>query len=156
VQLQNGQIGYTRTGAFHLDLERRLVMSNGSRLIPDISIPPNAVKVGVEPNGRVKADLQTGEQIELGQIQLVTFPNEEGLNATGSNLYQPTVASGDPIQGIPGENGLGSLMQGALEGSNVNVANSMVEMIATQRGYEMNTKVMSAADQMLGATVNIK
>ena len=92
----------------------------------------------------------------LGQIQLVLFQNEQGLSAMGDGNYRPTPASGSPLQGIPGENGIGTILQGAREGSNVDVAKSMVDMITTQRAYEMGTKVMGVADQMLGATANIK
>jgi flagellar basal-body rod protein FlgG len=86
----------------------------------------------------------------------VTFPNLQGLSAQGEGIYRPTAASGAPVQGIPGENGFGVIQQGAIEGSNVNVANSMVDMIMTQRAYEMGTKVMGVADKMLESTVNIK
>ncbi len=156
VQLQNGEIGYTRTGAFKLDSQGRMVLSNGAQLVPPVNIPPNAMGVQIAPNGEVKVSLPNNGEAVLGQIQLVTFQNEQGLSARGEGIYKPTLASGAPLQGIPGENGLGSLSQGALEGSNVNVANSMVDMIQTQRAYEMNTKVMGVADQMLGATANIK
>lgn len=156
VQLQNGEVAYTRTGAFHIDAQGRLQLSNGSQLVPQVTIPSNALNVTVSPSGEVKAALPTGEEAVLGQIQLVTFQNEQGLNAQGEGLYKPSAASGAPIQALPGENGMGLIQQGALEGSNVNVANSMVEMIATQRAYEMGTKVMGVADQMWGMTANIK
>ncbi len=156
VQRQNGEIAYTRNGAFKLDSQGRMQLSNGAQLVPQITVPPNATDITIAPNGEVRANLAGGGESVLGQIQLVTFQNMEGLKAMGGHLYSPTLASGAPLQGIPGENGLGGLMQGALEGSNVNVANSMVEMISTQRAYEMNTKVMGVADQMLGATANIK
>jgi flagellar basal-body rod protein FlgG len=110
----------------------------------------------VTPAGEWRAQLPTGEEVVIGQIQLITFQNEEGLTALGDGLYKPTLGSGVPLQGLPGENGLGVLQQGALEGSNVNVATSMVDMITTQRAYEMNTKVMKMADEMMSATVNIK
>ena len=156
VQRQNGEIAYTRNGAFKLDAQGRMQLSSGAQLVPQITIPPNATEVNIAPNGEVRAQIAGGGETVLGQVQLVTFQNMEGLKAMGAHLYAPTLASGAPLQGIPGENGLGGLMQGALEGSNVNVANSMVEMIQTQRAYEMNTKVMGVADQMLGATANIK
>ena len=91
----------------------------------------------------------------IGQIQLITFQNEQGLLSQGESTYKVTLASGPPIQGIPGENGIGAIMQGALEGSNVDVAKSMVDMISTQRAYEMGTKVMGVADQMWGATTGV-
>jgi flagellar basal-body rod protein FlgG len=156
IQKPNGEIAYTRGGAFHLDNQGRMVLSNGSMLLPQITVPNNAMGVTITPSGEVKATLPNNAEATLGQIQLITFTNEQGLSAQGEGLYKASLASGAPLQGIPGEDGLGSLMQGALEGSNVNVANSMVEMIQTQRAYEMNTKVMGVADQMLGATANIK
>jgi flagellar basal-body rod protein FlgG len=156
VQMQNGEVAYTRAGAFRMDSQGRLQLSSGAQLLPQIVIPPNAMGVQIAPNGEVKVSLPQNGEAVVGQIQLVTFQNPEGLSAAGNGLYKPTLASGAPLQGIPGENSLGAIMQGALEGSNVNVANSMVEMIQTQRAYEMNTKVMGVADQMLGATSNIK
>ncbi|MDR3605884.1 MAG: flagellar basal-body rod protein FlgG [Oligoflexia bacterium] len=156
VQLQNGEVAYTRNGAFHLDGQGRLQLSNGAQLVPQITVPAEAQKISIGQNGLVKATMANMSEVTLGQIQLVSFVNEEGLTAVGESLYKASLGSGAPIQGIPGENGLGALQQGALEGSNVNVANSMVEMITTQRAYEMGTKVMGVADQMWGATVNIK
>jgi flagellar basal-body rod protein FlgG len=156
VQTPQGEIAYTRTGAFHLDSQGVLQLSNGAKLVPQIVIPTNALNVTINHAGEVKAQIPgTGEAV-LGQIQVISFQNEQGLMAMGEGLYRATSASGAPIQGVPGENGSGLIQQGALEGSNVNVANSMVEMISTQRAYEMGTKIMGVADQMLGATVNIK
>ncbi|MBC7693352.1 MAG: flagellar basal-body rod protein FlgG [Methylotenera sp.] len=155
VQKPNGEIAYTRAGAFHIDNQGRMVNSQGAMLLPQITVPSNAMGVTIGGNGEVKATLPNAGEAILGQIQLITFINEQGLMAQGNGLYKATSASGGPLQGIPGEDGLGTLQQGALEGSNVNVANSMVEMIQTQRAYEMNTKVMGVADQMLGATANI-
>lgn len=156
VQRPNGEIAYTRAASFHRDSQGRMVLSNGSQLVPNVTIPNNAVAVNIKPQGEISAVTPDGQEQTLAQIQLITFVNEAGLSATGDGLYKPTLASGAPLQGIPGEDGLGSLQQGAIEASNVNVANSMVEMIQTQRAYEMNTKVMNVADQMLNATVNIK
>jgi flagellar basal-body rod protein FlgG len=156
VQVPNGEIAYTRAGAFHTDSQGRLQLSNGAQLVPQITIPTTASHITINPSGEVRATLQNGTDSVIGQIQLVAFVNEEGLTAMGDNLYRPSAGSGGPIQGVPGENGLGVIQQGALEGSNVNVANSMVDMITTQRAYEMGTKVMGVADQMWGATVNIK
>jgi flagellar basal-body rod protein FlgG len=156
VQKPNGEIAYTRTGAFHVDAQGRVQLANGSMMVPQISIPPNAQNVTVSPGGEVKVLLPSQGEAVIGQLQLVRFQNEEGLMAEGDGLYKPSLASGPPLQGMPGEDGMGILQQGALEGSNVNVANSMVDMITTQRAYEMNTKVMGVADQMLGATANIK
>ena len=151
-----GETAYTRTGAFHTDSQGVIQLSNGAKLIPQMTVPLNAISVNISRQGEVKALFPGQTEAVLGQIQVVDFQNEEGLLAQGESLYKPTPASGPPIQGIPGENGMGMVMQGALEGSNVNVANSMVDMITTQRAYEMGTKVMGTADQMWGATINIK
>ncbi|OFZ78243.1 MAG: flagellar basal-body rod protein FlgG [Bdellovibrionales bacterium RIFOXYD1_FULL_53_11] len=156
VQLPNGEIAYTRNGAFHRDSQGKLVLSNGAQLIPQVTIPSNALGMQISNGGEIKVQLPGQGEAVIGQIQLMNFVNEQGLRAVGESLYQPTAASGQPLQGIPGENGYGMIQQGALEGSNVNVPNSMVDMITTQRAYEMNTKVMGVADQMLGATVNVK
>lgn len=156
VQRPNGEVAYTRAGNFHRDNQGRVVLSNGSLMIPNITIPNNAVAVNINASGEFSAVTPDGQEQVLGQIQLITFVNEAGLHAAGDGLYKPTMASGAPLQGLPGENGLGQIQQGAIEGSNVNVANSMVEMIQTQRAYEMNTKVMKAADDMLGWTANLK
>lgn len=156
VQLPNGEVGYTRVGAFHLDPQGRVTTSEGGLLLPQIQVPPNATSITVSPNGEVKATLPGNAEAVLGQIQLVTFQNEQGLGASGNGLYRPTSGSGAPLQGIPGENGLGTILQNALESSNVNVPNSMVEMISTQRAFEMNSKVMGVADQMWGAVNAVK
>lgn len=155
VQRPNGEVAYTRAGAFHRDSQGRVVLSNGAMLLPQVTLPPNAMGVTIEPNGEVRATMPDAQEQTLGNIQLITFVNEPGLRATGDGLYVPTLASGAPLQGTPGENGLGQLEQGAVEGSNVDVARSMVDMIQAQRAYEMGTKVMGVADQMLQATVNV-
>lgn len=157
VQRPNGEILYTRNGAFKINPQSgRLQLTDGSMLVPEISVPLNSLAVQVGANGQVKAQLPGNEERELGSIPLYRFQNEEGLMAQGSGLYKASSGSGDAVQGVPGEQGVGFLAQGALEGSNVNVANSMVDMITTQRGYEMNTKVLGTVDQMLQSTVNIK
>ena len=156
VTLPNGETGYTRNGAFKTDAQGRMVLQNGAQLVPPIVMPSNSLNFTVSGSGEVKATMPDNGEIVLGQLQLANFQNEQGLTAMGESMYRPSPASGAPILGIPGENGMGSLQQNALEGSNVNVANSMVDMIATQRAYEMGTKVMGVADQMWGATINVK
>jgi flagellar basal-body rod protein FlgG len=156
VQTPQGETLFTRNGAFHVDGQGILQLSNGARMIPQITVPNNAINVTINHGGEIKALLPGNTEAVIGQIQLVGFQNERGLMAAGDGQYRATLASGQPIQAVPGENGIGSIQQGALEGSNVNVANSMVDMISAQRAYEMGTKVMGVADQMLGATVNIK
>ncbi len=156
VQTPQGETAFTRNGAFHIDSQGILQLANGAKLNPQVTIPRNALNVNISNAGEVRAMIPgTGETV-LGQIQTVDFPNQQGLMAMGEGLYKASQASGAPVQGVPGESGLGHLQQGALEGSNVNVANSMVDMITTQRAYEMGTKVMGVADQMLSATVNVK
>ncbi|MEK7690753.1 MAG: flagellar basal-body rod protein FlgG, partial [Bdellovibrionota bacterium] len=137
-----GEIAYTRTGAFKVDGQGRVVTPSGAALMPQITVPANSVGFVVTPSGEVKAIMPNQQESVLGQIQLVLFQNEQGLSAMGDGNYRPTPASGSPLQGIPGENGIGTILQGAREGSNVDVAKSMVDMITTQRAYEMGTKVM--------------
>jgi flagellar basal-body rod protein FlgG len=155
IERPNGEIQYTRTGAFKLDSQGRVSLSDGSRLVPEITVPPNAVGVVIGDNGEVKAMIPGEGDTTIGQIQIATFVNEQGLKAMGGNYYTRTPGSGAPTVIVPGEAGAGTLMQGALESSNVNIGNSMVEMIRAQRGFETNTRVMSVADKMLEATVNI-
>ncbi len=156
VLTSQGEVAYTRNGAFHVDSQGTIQLSNGAKMIPQITVPNNATNVVVNHAGEFRAILPGGAETVIGQLQLVSFQNEQGLVATGDGLYKLSLATGAPIQSVPGENGVGFIQQGALEASNVNVANSMVDMITTQRAYEMGTKVMGVADQMLGATVNIK
>ncbi|MCC7440145.1 MAG: flagellar basal-body rod protein FlgG [Bdellovibrionales bacterium] len=156
VQQPNGQIGYTRNGAFHLDAQGRLTLSNGAMLLPQVTVPPNTTNVMINGNGEIQALMQDGNLTVIGQVQLHTFQNEQGLRSEGAGIYQVSQASGEAIPGIPNENGFGIIQQGALESSNTNVANSMVEMITTQRAYEMGTKVMGVADKMLESTVNLR
>ena len=156
VQTPQGEIAYARTGAFHIDAQGNLQLSNGSKLIPQMVVPVNATSVVISQSGEVRVTLPGGAEAVLGQIQIVNFQNNQGLVAQGSGLYKASVASGAAVESIPGEGGTGYIHQGALEGSNVNVANSMVDMITTQRAYELGTKIMGVADQMLSTTVNIK
>ena len=150
VEGPNDQTAYTRAGQLQVNVEGRLVNAQGLPLLPEITIPANATSVTIAENGTVTA-LVGGATTptELGQLRLAQFVNPAGLLALGDNLYQETGASGTPTEGVPGENGIGKLKQGALEGSNVQVVEEMVDMITAQRTYEMNTKVLSAADNML-------
>lgn len=155
VKLPNtGEVVFTRTGNFKLDPQGRISLSNGAILEPAVIIPPEANSVVIGPNGSIKVYTAEGES-EVGQVELVNFVNPQGLMSIGNNFYKPTVGSGGPKQSVPGEAGTGTILQGALESSNVNVANSMIEMIGAQRAYEMNTRVMGVADKMLEATTNI-
>lgn len=150
VQLPNGTIAYTRAGNFNLTNTGTVVDPNGNQLLPSLTIPSNAISVTISPYGVVSATLpgQTTSS-QLGQIQLATFPNPSGLNSLGGNLFQPSSASGNPITDNPGGNtGMGTLEQGFLEGSNVDVVTEFVQMILAQRAYEANSKVIRTADDM--------
>jgi flagellar basal-body rod protein FlgG len=150
VELPNGETAYTRAGQLQVNDEGRLVNAQGLPLVPEVTIPQNATGVSIGENGIVSATMPgTAEPAQIGQITLANFVNPAGLMALGDNLYQETTASGVPTEGVPGEEALGKLKQGALEGSNVQAVEEMVEMIAAQRTYEMNTKVLSAADSMM-------
>ncbi len=150
VRLQSGELAYTRAGSFHLNREGNLVTSDGDQLEPQITVPADAQSITVATDGTVSYTQpgQTAAQVG-GQIQLANFPNPAGLNSLGRNLYQPTDASGDPITGNPGgQEGLGSLLQGYTEQSNVSVVEEFVNLIVSQRAYEANSKVVKAADEM--------
>nr|WP_321241445.1 flagellar basal-body rod protein FlgG [uncultured Tolumonas sp.] len=150
IQLPSGETAYTRDGNFQLDAEGKIVNSSGLPLLPEITVPSTATAVTVGTDGTVTATVsgQTSAQT-LGQIKLVSFINPTGLEATGGNLFTATASSGDPVEGTAGEDALGSIKQYALENSNVSVVEEMVDMISTQRAYEMNAKVVSASDEML-------
>ncbi|RCW70471.1 flagellar basal-body rod protein FlgG [Pseudorhodoferax soli] len=150
VELPSGENAYTRAGQLGLSLEGRLTNAQGLPINPQITVPANATGITIGENGIVSAIVGNATTpTELGQLTMTTFVNPTGLLALGDNLYQQTQSSGEPAEGNPGEDGRGKLKQGALEGSNVQVAEEMVDMIAAQRTYEMNTKVLSAADNML-------
>jgi flagellar basal-body rod protein FlgG len=152
------EIYYSRDGSFRLDNQGRLVNLDGYLVMPNITVPPNATgTLKVNPNGTItmlNADLNN--EVELGYIQIVSFPNENGLLPQGKNLYAASSTSGLPTMGNPGTLGLGALTQGFLEMSNVKPIEEMVALIATQRAYEQATRVMEAANQMLGQTSNIR
>lgn len=151
ILLPNGQVGYTRAGSFQTNAQGNLVMANGDQLQPTINIPAAATNITVGSDGTVSVTLPGQSQAQqVGTIQLATFANPGGLNAVGSNIYLPTTASGDAIIGTPGgSQGLGSIQQGMLEQSNVNIVDEFVNMILAQRAYESNSRVIQAADQML-------
>lgn len=150
IQMPDGQTAYTRDGQFQLNADGDVVTPEGYPLEPNINIPDNVTKVTIGKDGTVSAitDDQAAP-INLGQITLVGFMNPQGLQAIGNNLFKATNASGDPAEGEPGLAGLGSLEQGMVESSNVEVVEELVNMITTQRAYEMNSKVVSTTDQML-------
>jgi flagellar basal-body rod protein FlgG len=157
VTLPSGIAGYTRDGALHLSPDGLIVTAEGFQVAPGITIPVDAKSVAINANGEVYASFvdQVDPQL-LGQLTLTTFVNEKGLEATGSNLFLETPASGGPITGTPGLDGLGRLRQGYLEESTVDAVKEVTELIKAQRGYEMNAKVITAADQMLSATTSLR
>lgn len=146
----DGTTAYTRDGSFQLNAQGQLVTSSGYTVQPGITIPNNAQSVTIGADGTVSVQLPgTATPSQVGSLQLADFINPAGLQAKGDNLYVETAASGTPQTGTPGLAGLGSLQQGSLEASNVNVVEEMVNMIETQRAYEMNSKAVATADQML-------
>ncbi|WP_318443606.1 flagellar basal-body rod protein FlgG [Photobacterium leiognathi] len=150
IENSDGQVMYSRNGQFHVNSEGLMVNGQGLPLQPQIQIPEEANSISIGVDGIVTATLAGDpEPQELGQITLAKFINPAGLEAVGGNLYKETQASGQAQEIIAGTDGAGSLKQGALEGSNVQVVEEMVDMITTQRAYEMNAKVVSAADDML-------
>lgn len=150
IQQADGTIAYTRDGTFKLSNTGQLVTNNGQPLLPAIAIPANASSITIGQDGIVSAELYAGGGAQqLGQIQLARFVNAAGLQPLGDNLYKETVASGAPAVLNPGTQAAGTLRQGMLEASNVNVVEEMVNMIETQRAYEINSKAISAADGML-------
>jgi flagellar basal-body rod protein FlgG len=150
IQLPDGTTAYTRDGAFQVDANGQLVTNTGYVVQPGITIPATAQSVTIAPDGTVNVTVanQTAPQ-SLGQLQLASFVNPAGLDPRGGNLYAETAASGTPNTGAPASDGLGSLQQGFIEGSNVNVVEELVSMIATQRAYELNSKAIQTSDQML-------
>jgi flagellar basal-body rod protein FlgG len=156
VTMPNGTTEYTRNGALQLTAEGKLVTSEGYE-VGSITVPPDAQTVTISSTGTVTATVASDTQpVELGQIQLATFANPGGLEAQGGNLFRETSASGSAVLGNPGEGGAGNLRQGMLEVSNVNVVEEMVDLIAGQRAYEVNSRVIKAADEMLGETAQLR
>lgn len=150
VQLPDGQIAYTRDGSLKVASDGTVVTSSGFPLEPAITVPEGAKEFSVDPNGRVSVFLNdTGAVEEIGQIEMVKFLNEGGLKSLGANLYQSSQASGEAEQGAPGTNGMGTLNQGFLEASNVELVEEMVNMIVAQRAYEVSAKAIQASDNML-------
>jgi len=157
VKMPNGEIAYTRAGMFHLDNQGNMVTADGNPLDPQVTIPADALTVTIGTDGTVTVTQpgQTQAQ-QVGAIQLATFQNPGGLNSVGQNMFLQTTASGDPIVGTPGgADGVGTLQQGVLEQSNVDVVQEFIQMIVAQRSYEANSRVITAADQMLQELNNL-
>jgi flagellar basal-body rod protein FlgG len=157
VTMPDGTIAYTRSGSFHLDNQGNVVTADGNPLQPSITIPANATNVTIGSDGTVSVS-EVGQQAaqQVGSIQLAMFPNPGGLNSVGNNLFLPTTASGDPIVAAPGgAEGLGTIQQGMIEQSNVDIVSEFVQLIVSQRAYESNSRVVTSADQMLQNLANV-
>jgi len=157
ITLPSGDKAYTRAGALKTDSTGRVVTSDGYPLEPSITIPAKTTNTAIESDGTVTAQVQgqtAGQQI--GNIQLAVFANPTGLKAIGKNLFQETDASGTPTTSAPGQNGVGTLLQGYLEMSNVNIMTEMINMIIGQRAYEANSKAIQSADEMLQLANNLR
>ncbi len=156
VDMPDGTTAYTRAGALKQDGDGRLTTSEGYLITPQITIPQNATSISIGEDGTVDVFLDGDKTpTEIGVIELATFSNESGLRSLGKNLFAETNSSGAPVTGVPGENGLGTLAQGYLEGSNVSVMEEMVNMIAGQRAYEVNSKAVKTSDEILQMTNNL-
>ncbi|HWL04738.1 MAG TPA: flagellar basal-body rod protein FlgG [Xanthobacteraceae bacterium] len=153
IQMPDGRTAYSRDGSFELDAQGRIVTSQGYVVQPGITVPQNATSITINQQGQVSVSVpgQTAQQ-QIGQMELTAFINKSGLQAIGDNLYLETPASGAPQNGLPGVDGFGTLLQGNLEQANVEAVTEISDLIAAQRAYEMNAKVISAADQMLQST----
>ena len=150
VQMPDGTTAYTRDGSFHLDSQGQIVTSNGFPLSPSITIPANATKVTIGQDGIVSVSQSgTAATTQVGQLQVANFINPAGLQPNGQNLFLETASSGAPTANTPGTNGTGLLNQGYVETSNVNVVEELVNMIQTQRAYEINSRAIQVSDQML-------
>ncbi len=157
VALPSGETAYTRDGTFALSPGGQIVTSDGYVVQPGITIPPNATNVAINTAGQVQVSIdgQTAPQT-VGTLQLAAFPNDTGLDAQGNNLFLQTAASGNAVTGAPASPGFGSVQQGFVETSNVNVVSEITNLITAQRAYEMNSKVITTSDQMLSTLTNLR
>jgi flagellar basal-body rod protein FlgG len=157
VQMPSGEVAYTRDGSFKISNDGTLVTSQGFPLEPQITVPDGAHDIQIDATGKVSVQMaDAGSSEEIGQIELVKFLNEGGLKSMGNNLYQVSPASGEPESGTPGTNGLGTLAQGYLEASNVELVEEMVSMIVAQRAYEISAKAIQTSDSMLQLANQLK
>ena len=157
IRLPGGQVAYTRDGSFKIDREGRIVNADGHQLASEIVVPPEAQSIAIGADGTVTASLRNDPNpVDAGRIELATFANPAGLAALGRNLFRETAASGTAVTGAPGETGLGMLAQGTLELSNVKVVEEMIDLISGQRAYEVNARVVRAADEMLQQTAGLR
>ncbi len=150
IELPDGQIAYTRDGSFKLSPEGEIVTSEGYLVLPGIVVPEDAKDITISRDGVIQVTFQDQiESEELGQFELATFINDAGMEAIGGNMFKETIASGQPILGVPTEQNFGEIMQGFVETSNVNPINEITNLITAQRAYEMNSKVITTTDEML-------
>ncbi len=157
IELPNGEPGYTRAGSMQLNQDGQIVTTQGLLLEPGITVPDDAVNLEINRAGEVFVSFRDRPDSQnLGQIELVNFINPAGLEAVGDNLFLETEASGDPIVGQPGEDNFGTLLQGALEQSNVDVVKEITTMITAQRAYELNSQVISTSDEMMGTLSQLR
>ncbi|GHU09897.1 flagellar basal body rod protein FlgG [Spirochaetia bacterium] len=161
IQMYDGSLAYTRDGSFKVDSDGRLVTNNGYWVLPDIIMPEGFLPetITVSKDGRVTVKVPTinaNDPIDVGQIELYRFPNPVGLTAVGENLFKVTAASGDPLAGRPGYDGMGQIVHKFLEMSNVSVVREMVDLIVAQRAYEFNSKTIQTSDNMLATATSLK
>jgi flagellar basal-body rod protein FlgG len=157
VEMPDGEPAYSRDGTFQLNAEGLIVNHDGYPVLPGIAVPADAIDVTINQSGEVLAKVQGSVELQnVGQLQLATFPNEAGLEAIGDNLFAETPASGAASAGAPQQPGFGSLLQGFLETSNVNPVEEITNLISAQRAYEMNSKVIQTADDMMGTLSNVR
>lgn len=157
IQLPDGTTAYTRAGAFQINQDGLVVTADGYEVIPAITVPQNVISVTINQSGEVLAKIDGQVNLQnLGQLQTATFTNPVGLNAIGRNLLRETDASGAPVVGNPGTTGFGILLQRTLERSNVNVVSEITDLIAAQRAYEMNSKVVETGSEMWRTATNMK
>lgn len=157
IDLPDGDVGYTRAGSFQLNAQGQIVTADGHPVQPGITIDPTATEIGINASGEVVIKLpgQVQEQV-VGQLQLANFANDAGLEAIGDNIFKETDASGAAALGNPGVNGLGTVRQGFIESSNVNVVGELTNMITAQRAYEMNSKVIQTTDEMFRTVTQMR
>ena len=157
VRRPDGTMAFTRDGSFSLSAEGQIVTPTGLVLEPGLSVPAEAVDITISQDGLVRARVQgQQEPVDVGQIEVARFSNAAGLRSIGGNLYVPTAASGEAVTGAPGQDGLGTLAQGFLEGANVDVVQEMVGLITAQRAYELNSKMVQTSEEMLQIASNLK
>ena len=157
LQLPDGSTGYTRDGGFQVNADSKLVTSSGNVLLPEITLPQDTLEIAIDPEGRVNVRTAGSPDVSqlLGTIQLHRFVNPSGMLAAGANVMRPTSASGAPITNNPGTTGLGTLKQGFIERSNVQIVNELVNLIVAQRAYEVNSRAIQASDQMLSTATTL-